>query len=1638
MNKNRIKEQISPTQRLNNMASNEARAESNNNSVLNISERNDSRTDFLFRKGFLRNRKLDDNLQYSNSFQSQFDYDKQQQKLLQPAIDQSIQSRVEDDDLQADPPKQISQFMRLESNNSENITLTQQQMSNKKTNSYSIFATGRKINKVHSLEKSNTVLTQEKNQQSLNIYNLAKRDSNDFQRENIIPIIPQFQKQKNKFFSLFSNNFLDKSETSSSINPRKSGFRWNIVSKFENVLSFINILRNNSTMQESFRSLNQKHYELIGDKSDINVEFKSAFSGKMKYLFDRTINQIPIFSPESHGIIFWNFLNCVCILVQFVAIPLKISFFIEFQGFLSQFFLFYIHAFIFVFEIVIRFNVSYYEQGILVQSRFKIIQNYMFKTYFFWLDLITTVIFLGSKESNSPFLITVVVLRVFQLFQLVNDIDEHYQITQRFSSFWNLIKLLLIIMIVAHFTGCGFHYVAYLQSEDSIITWLDKQKIFTEEWPIRYLNSVYWASITMVTVGYGDIVPITPAEKIYVIIMTLISAGVFAYSINTIGGIFGEIQKKKLVMKTQKRHISNYMRSRGINSQLQIEVLKYLDNVKQEEIEIANKGQEVIQILSSQIREKLQSDYYGRILQESKTFQGYSQQFLQELAYTMKEQLYGPGEIVFSLGQHDDRMLFITQGSVQLFIPIQKYKQTIDLQILDKGEVGHYGFFTQQQRSTSLRSLGVTIIAYIPREDFIQVLQKFPSDHEKFCQTKDILIFQQQKNKIKCFACQVNGHSIMNCQRVHYKRDKQTLICKYNYNYEQQRNEHNRKVSNKKNTYSLKKVVRQSLLKLRGEKMSTIYQIEFLQDDFEWLEKNKDHTIFQVIPKLYYQNGEYGIHSETDFSYCSDDSESINSDQQLSDESYLEISCPNTPQHQYQVSQKKRANIQEELSDLEKQSISSQRDRSSSKHLQSPIASHVSKKENQFTSIINQFSKKRTLKQKSQNKTQATDLNRQRRKSAFCSGEVGFLSKQLNLNHVEKESEEKPVIKQVLSEKSIDSKQNINQQYEKKDQLDQQLNQLELNNEDQKTIIPFSQEVNKLMQDRTHQNNKQQLIVNKQENNQMEIVDFEQIGSLDASFKQNIQTHHQNEEKNSFEQNYKIDEIQNSDQFEQDLPFKSEIISQNENFQRLDPSSPILKLEGQIAHQINPLKNMISFQNLYQSSEIISEEKTNSSHTRKSKDMTFHSRNFNIESSKMSNFVAKTGNFLEFSENQTETNLKGSFKTSQNKQLSPIQKKDFIGEQRENQSFNIPFIQSINEIENDESPGFQLNNNNNNNTVANAALRQEEENGSKQAFQVEQDNLVTKDNEANLNQYGEAQHKNIKLKSKFNIQFNSEKLEQETQNNGIQSNFSNFSQQAKLKMLKSNNSSMRDIFQKKQETQKSKFANQHNQNWNEQSPKISMQQIKRFNKRNSIQNNLNTSINQSVNNNYAPQLPSPSYQPFAIKQIQGQLNQSNLSIASPINREKKEQNIANSGQIIQQIQQVLLSQLNSIQQQLQINQQKQPSTSQTIQNFDLKSPRQIIFRNTELNKEINQQKSLEYFIIIDTDSLKQYTVYFPHNNFNNVIKNFNNSRVKRYLDFQRKSKKKVTKEYKKITSTPNKYNPKKQFKQSSFMKQKNM
>jgi len=117
------------------------------------------------------------------------------------------------------------------------------------------------------------------------------------------------------------------------------------------------------------------------------------------------------------------------------------------------------------------------------------------------------------------------------------------------------------------------------------MNWLQKNGFYELAWYLRYLNAIYFAFITMITVGFGDITPTNAVEKLFVIVFTTISCGVFAYVVNTIGSIFGEIAKKNQEFKMKKNEVTEYMRQRGIQNNIQVEVIKYLEYTQKREKE---------------------------------------------------------------------------------------------------------------------------------------------------------------------------------------------------------------------------------------------------------------------------------------------------------------------------------------------------------------------------------------------------------------------------------------------------------------------------------------------------------------------------------------------------------------------------------------------------------------------------------------------------------------------------------------------------------------------------------------------------------------------------------------------------------------------------------------------------------------------------------------------------------------------------------------------------------------------------------------------------------------------------------------------------------------------------------------------
>ena len=71
-------------------------------------------------------------------------------------------------------------------------------------------------------------------------------------------------------------------------------------------------------------------------------------------------------------------------------------------------------------------------------------------------------------------------------------------------------------------------------SHDEVDTWVVKEELQDAKNVELWLTCIYWSTMTLTTIGYGDIDLSTPAELCYAIVCMLIGAAAFAFVIGNI------------------------------------------------------------------------------------------------------------------------------------------------------------------------------------------------------------------------------------------------------------------------------------------------------------------------------------------------------------------------------------------------------------------------------------------------------------------------------------------------------------------------------------------------------------------------------------------------------------------------------------------------------------------------------------------------------------------------------------------------------------------------------------------------------------------------------------------------------------------------------------------------------------------------------------------------------------------------------------------------------------------------------------------------------------------------------------------------------------------------------------------------
>ena len=180
-----------------------------------------------------------------------------------------------------------------------------------------------------------------------------------------------------------------------------------------------------------------------------------------------------------------------------------------------------ISIYIFSFEYLYRIRLSFQEK------RMKGVYKYVFSAYGL-IDLISILPFFLNQlvKVDGRFLRILRLFRLTRIFKLGRESSSLKLFVKALNGVKNELKFTLFLSLLAILFSASAIY--YLEHESQP----EKFSSITE--------SIWWATVSLATVGYGDVYPVTAGGKIFASIISLIGIGIVAIPTGIISASFVE------------------------------------------------------------------------------------------------------------------------------------------------------------------------------------------------------------------------------------------------------------------------------------------------------------------------------------------------------------------------------------------------------------------------------------------------------------------------------------------------------------------------------------------------------------------------------------------------------------------------------------------------------------------------------------------------------------------------------------------------------------------------------------------------------------------------------------------------------------------------------------------------------------------------------------------------------------------------------------------------------------------------------------------------------------------------------------------------------------------------------------------
>ena len=389
-----------------------------------------------------------------------------------------------------------------------------------------------------------------------------------------------------------------------------------------------------------------------------------------------------VISPRTWYMRKWDLVTLVLLLFTAVVTPVEVAF-LETSLWSIMFWINRSVDALFIIDIFLNFFVAIIdpEDGQLIFHHPTIVKTYL--KGWFSIDVISVMPFdliaLIFKDGAVGKLKILRVLRLLRLMKLLRilragrifqRLETQYQIDY---SQLELVKFVILALMTSHWMACAFGIVADL--EDSEYNWMyytafneyTENGLLTEGMDPRgvvsdleiYFAAFYWSSMTMTTIGYGDVVPSTLTERIFCSIMMLVGAFAYGYIIGAVGNVITQANEKKNKFYALMGELNSFLGEGKLDPALRIRLREYF------KYKMASTNVQAHTALLRQMSPALRAEItlcMNTWITKVDFFKKCPEALVIQLTLAIKQQTFPPQEKVIVPGDWCDRMFIVRKG----------------------------------------------------------------------------------------------------------------------------------------------------------------------------------------------------------------------------------------------------------------------------------------------------------------------------------------------------------------------------------------------------------------------------------------------------------------------------------------------------------------------------------------------------------------------------------------------------------------------------------------------------------------------------------------------------------------------------------------------------------------------------------------------------------------------------------------------------------------------------------------------------------------------------------------------------------------------------------------------------------------